>query len=59
MKGRFSVLVFALSDSLELCSMALGFWYGGQLLATREYGVLQFILIYAAIVQGGQASGEW
>ena len=59
MKGRLSVLVFALSDSLELCSMALGFWYGGQLLATREYNVLQFILIYTAVVLGGQACGQF
>ena len=57
-KGRYTVLVFALSDSLELCSMALGFWYGGRLLASREYDVLQFIVIYAAVVQGGQASGQ-
>jgi ATP-binding cassette, subfamily B (MDR/TAP), member 1 len=39
--------------------MALGFWYGGQLLASREYGVMQFILIYVAIVQGGQAVGQF
>lgn len=59
LKGRVSVLIFALSDSLELLSMALGFWYGGQLLATREYGVMQFIIIYVAIVQGGQAVGQF
>lgn len=59
LKGRISVLIFALSDSLELLSMALGFWYGGQLLATHEYHVMQFIVIYAAIVQGGQAVGQF
>lgn len=59
LKGRVSVLVFSLSDSLDLCAMALAFWYGGQLLATREYDVLQFIVIYAAVVQGGQASGQF
>lgn len=58
-KGRFSVLVFALSDSLELCSMALAFWYGGQLLGSREYDVKSFFVIYIAIVQGGQAAGQF
>lgn len=58
-KGRLSVLVFALSDSLELCCMALAFWYGGQLLGSREYNVDQFFIIYIAIVQGGQAAGQF
>ncbi|PVI03643.1 P-loop containing nucleoside triphosphate hydrolase protein [Periconia macrospinosa] len=59
MSGRFSVLVFALSDSLQLCSMALAFWYGGQLLARREYEPLQFFLIYAALIQSAQAAGQF
>ena len=58
-KGSYSVLVFALSDSLELACMALAFWYGGQLLGSREYNVLQFFIIYIAIVQGGQAAGQF
>lgn len=59
MKARFTILVFALSDSLEFCSMALGFWYGGQLLARREYEPMQFLIIYAALVQGAQAAGQF
>jgi ABC-type multidrug transport system fused ATPase/permease subunit len=58
-KARLTVLVFALSDSLEFCSMALGFWYGGQLLAHREYEPLQFFIIYAALIQGAQAAGQF
>jgi ATP-binding cassette subfamily B (MDR/TAP) protein 1 len=58
-KARFTVVVFALSDSLEFCSMALGFWYGGQLLARREYEPLQFFIIYAALIQGAQAAGQF
>lgn len=58
-KARFTYLVFALSDSLEFCSMALGFWYGGQLLARREYEPLQFFVIYAALIQGAQAAGRF
>lgn len=58
-KGRLAVLIFALSDSLELCCMALTFWYGGQLLGNYEYDVMQFFVIYIAIVQGGQAAGQF
>lgn len=58
-KGRLAVLIFALSDSLELCCIALSFWYGGQLLGSREYDVMQFFIIYIAVVQGGQAAGQF
>ena len=58
-KGSYSVLVFALSDSLELACVALAFWYGGQLLGSRDYNVLQFFVVYIAIVQGGQAAGTF
>ena len=58
-KGRYATLVFALSGSLELCAMALAFWYGGQLLGSHEYNVMQFFIVYIAIVQGGQAAGQF
>ncbi|OQV00428.1 hypothetical protein CLAIMM_05922 [Cladophialophora immunda] len=58
-RATHGCLVFALSDSVELCAMALTFWYGGQLLARREYNILQFFLIYAAIVQGAQGAGQF
>lgn len=57
--GSYSALVFALSDSLELACMAFAFWYGGQLLGSREYDVFQFFIIYIAIVQGGQAASQF
>ena len=56
-KARYATLIFAASDSVELLCMALTFWYGGQLLANREYDVVQFFVVYVAIVQGGQAAG--
>lgn len=58
-KARLAVLIFALSDSIELCGMALTFWYGGHLLGSHEYDVMQFFIIYIAIVQGGQAAGQF
>ncbi|EFQ96900.1 multidrug resistance protein 2 [Nannizzia gypsea CBS 118893] len=58
-KARVAALVFAASDSMELPCMALCFWYGGQLLSTHEYDVLQFFVIYIAVVLGGQAAGHF
>ncbi|EXJ95664.1 hypothetical protein A1O1_00786 [Capronia coronata CBS 617.96] len=58
-KATYATLVFALSDSVELCAMALTFWYGGQLLASREYNPVQFFVIYVAIVQGAQGAGQF
>ncbi|KAL4739048.1 P-loop containing nucleoside triphosphate hydrolase protein [Aspergillus similis] len=46
--------VFAFSDSVDFCGMALTFWYGGQLLASREYDLVQFFVVYIAVIQGGQ-----
>jgi len=56
-KAMYATLVYALADSIELCAMALTFWYGGQLLASREYEPTQFFVIYAAIIQCAQAAG--
>ncbi|KAI9744703.1 MAG: hypothetical protein M1818_001628 [Claussenomyces sp. TS43310] len=58
-KARYTTLVLALSDSVNMPCMALAFWYGGTLLANREYEPLQFFVIYTAIVQGTQQSGQW
>ncbi|OOF91973.1 hypothetical protein ASPCADRAFT_509887 [Aspergillus carbonarius ITEM 5010] len=58
-KAWYATLIFAFSDSIELCAMALTFWYGGQLLASREYQPTSFFVIYMAIIQGGQAAGQF
>ncbi len=57
--AKYSTVVFAASDSLELGCMALAFWYGGTLLAKREYGLVDFFVIYTAVVQGAIAAGMW
>ncbi|KAF2683953.1 leptomycin B resistance protein pmd1 [Lentithecium fluviatile CBS 122367] len=57
--ARLGTIVFAASDSVELACMALTFWYGGTLLASREYGMDDFFVIYIAIVQGAVAAGMW
>lgn len=58
-KAWYATLVFAFSDSVELCAMALAFWYGGQLLASREYDPVAFFVVYIAIIQGGQSAGQF
>ncbi|OJZ79636.1 hypothetical protein ASPFODRAFT_148809 [Aspergillus luchuensis CBS 106.47] len=58
-KAWYATLVFAFSDSVELCAMALTFWYGGQLLASRQYQPTDFFVIYSAIIQGGQSAGQF
>lgn len=58
-KAWYATLIFAFSDSVELCAMALAFWYGGQLLASHEYDPVQFFVVYIAIIQGGQSAGQF
>lgn len=57
--AKYGTIVFAASDSIELACMALAFWYGGTLLASREYDLVDFFVIYMAVVQGAVAAGMW
>ncbi|GAB1202422.1 hypothetical protein APSETT445_001037 [Aspergillus pseudonomiae] len=58
-KAWLATVVVAFSDSIDLCAMALTFWYGGQLLASREYDPVAFFVVYIAIIQGGQSAGQF
>ncbi|CAJ2500962.1 Uu.00g038150.m01.CDS01 [Anthostomella pinea] len=57
-KARWSTLIFAFSDSVSLGCQGLIFWYGGTLLASREYNVLNFFICYLAVIQGAEAAGQ-
>ncbi|KAI2615648.1 P-loop containing nucleoside triphosphate hydrolase protein [Hypoxylon sp. NC1633] len=57
-KSRWRTLVFAFSDSIGLACQALIFWYGGTLLASREYNVLNFFICYMAVIQGAESAGQ-
>jgi ATP-binding cassette subfamily B (MDR/TAP) protein 1 len=57
-KAKFSTLVFALSDSISLLCMAFVLWYGGQLLARREYTPFNYLVVYLAVVQGSTSAGQ-
>ncbi|UNI18372.1 hypothetical protein JDV02_004645 [Purpureocillium takamizusanense] len=45
---------YALTQSVNLLSMALGFWYGGKLVSTGEYTNEQFFIVFIAVVLGGE-----
>ncbi|EKD15485.1 ABC transporter transmembrane region [Drepanopeziza brunnea f. sp. 'multigermtubi' MB_m1] len=57
LKARWTTLVFAASDSVQLLCMALAFWYGGQLLANRSYDAEQFFVVYIAVINGAEGGG--
>ncbi|SPN96941.1 related to multidrug resistance protein [Cephalotrichum gorgonifer] len=57
-KALQTSLVFAFSDSSSIGCQALIFWYGGRLLASREYGPLAFFVIMMAVVQGAEGAGQ-
>lgn len=55
----FALIPYALSQSADFLVMALGFWYGSQLIAKGEYDVTQFFVIFIAIVFGGQGVAQF
>lgn len=49
--------LYAASMSVTMLCCALAFWHGGNLLASREYTVLQFFICFAALISGAQTAG--
>jgi|SRR5579862_3537684 len=49
-KAKFAMFIFALSDSIDMLCTALVFWYGGRLLSSHEYSIIQFFVIFTAMV---------
>ncbi|KAF7901786.1 uncharacterized protein EAF01_007085 [Botrytis porri] len=52
-----SSLLYAASQSLMFLCVALGFWYGGQRIANKEYTMFQFFVCFSAVVFGAQSAG--
>ena len=52
-----SSILYAASESLTLFVTALAFWYGGRLIGQREYDILTFFIVFAAIVFSAQSAG--
>ncbi|RWA13736.1 hypothetical protein EKO27_g1339 [Xylaria grammica] len=57
-KATWRTLIFAFSDSVGVAVQSLIFYYGGTLLASREYGILNFFVCFIAITQGAEAAGQ-
>ncbi|KAK0663702.1 ABC transporter fmpD [Lasiodiplodia hormozganensis] len=49
--------LYALSQSGMFLCTALGFWYGGTLIAKEEYSLFQFFVCFSAITFGAQSAG--
>ncbi|KAK0745952.1 P-loop containing nucleoside triphosphate hydrolase protein [Schizothecium vesticola] len=58
-KARLTTLVIAFAESVSIGCQALVFWYGGQLLASREYSTVAFLVTYMAVIQGSESAGQW
>ncbi|KAJ9485472.1 hypothetical protein VN97_g7872 [Penicillium thymicola] len=50
----FTMLWYALTQSINFLAMALGFWYGGKLISTGEYTNVQFFVVFIAVILGGE-----
>jgi ATP-binding cassette subfamily B (MDR/TAP) protein 1 len=50
-------LLYAASQSFLLLCMALGFWYGGTLIVTREYSMFQFFVCFSSVIFSAQSAG--
>lgn len=52
-----SSLLYAASQSLMFACVALGFWYGGNRIADREYSMFQFFVCFSSVIFGAQSAG--
>ncbi|KAF2434909.1 ATP-binding cassette transporter ABC4 [Tothia fuscella] len=52
-----SSTLYAASQSFVFLCVALGFWYGGTLIAKKEYTMFQFFICFSSIIFGAQSAG--
>ncbi|KAI0180316.1 P-loop containing nucleoside triphosphate hydrolase protein [Hypoxylon sp. FL1284] len=52
-----SSLLYAASQSLLFLAFALGFWYGGTLIAKHEYDLFTFFVCFMSVIYGAQSAG--
>ena len=57
-KARWVTFLFSLSESITLPCQALLFYYGGGLLASGEYNLLQFFICFMCAMNTGEAAGQ-
>jgi ATP-binding cassette, subfamily B (MDR/TAP), member 1 len=57
-KAIFSSLIFAFSDSSSLACQALIFYVGGKWLLDGSVGLLAFFIVFMAVLNGGEGTGQ-
>ncbi|KAK9373315.1 P-loop containing nucleoside triphosphate hydrolase protein [Lipomyces chichibuensis] len=55
--SRKSAMLYALAQGMQYFIAALAFWYGGNLLRIRQYGLLEFYIAYMSVIFGAQGAG--
>ena len=53
-----SSLLYAASQSATFLVLALGFWYGGSLIAKFEYDLFHFFVVFSSVIFGAQSAGS-
>ncbi|KAK0621501.1 P-loop containing nucleoside triphosphate hydrolase protein [Bombardia bombarda] len=53
-----SSVLYAASQSFMFLAFALGFWYGGTLIAKHEYSMFQFFVVFSSVIFGAQSAGS-
>lgn len=57
-KARWASFIIGFAESVSLGCQGLIFWYGGRLLASREYRMEQFFVTFMAVIQGAESAGS-
>ncbi|KAF9729172.1 hypothetical protein PMIN06_000077 [Paraphaeosphaeria minitans] len=60
MKSLFwTMFWYSFTQSISFLAMALGFWYGGQLISRGEYNTTQFYTVFIAVIFSGEAAASF
>jgi ATP-binding cassette subfamily B (MDR/TAP) protein 1 len=54
-----TLIPYSFSQSVDFLVIGLGFWYGSRLIASGEYNIMQFFVIFLAAVFGGQNAAQF
>ncbi|KAI9166930.1 LOW QUALITY PROTEIN: MDR efflux pump ABC3 [Paramyrothecium foliicola] len=57
-KARWVSLFFGFADSVTMACQALIFYYGGRLLLSGEYQLVNFFVCFMAVTNAGEAAGQ-
>ena len=57
-KARWASIIFSFTESATIACQVLIFYYGGHLLATKEYSSVQFFVCLMAVMVAGESAGQ-